>query len=214
MKIRMTMGLLGAVLLVGCRAPAQRADRIEDLIEAVPFALPVDLDWTYLLPVEGSTPFVAKLILHNSPPIRASDPGFPSDYCPSNAVFYATAKGEGAAIEIGRFVYSEKYCGIPGSRVISDVVFTSDDGNELYATALASAGPTIPPPFPHATFTGTYTITGGTGRFRNAMGKASIAGQQLGDRPEPDMPANIPGATAIGLAGWIDLESSETSQHD
>lgn len=206
--------LLGATLLLGCRSPQERVDSIAVVIESVQFELPVDLEWTYLLPPEGSSPFVAKLILHNAPPVRPTDPDFPSDYCPSNAMIYSTATGEGAATHIGQFTYSERWCGMPGTRVISDVVFTAEDGDELHATALASAGPTIPPPFPHATFTGIYTITGGTGRFRGATGKASIAGQQLGHRREPDMPANIPGSAAIGLAGWINLHPSDTSQSD
>lgn len=214
--MRITAIMLGVALVAvsGCRSPEQRVDSIEALIESIPFDLPVDLELTYMLPPEGTSPFVAKLIFHNAPPVWPSDPDFPSDYCPPTATIYSTVTGEGAATHLGRFDYSERYCGTPGARIVADIVFTAKTGDELHATALAQAGPSIPPPFPNATFTGQVTFTGGTGRFEGARGRASIAGQQLGDEPLPDMPPNIPGSTAMVLCGWIDLPGSESGQDD
>lgn len=187
----------------------QTADNIEAVIESVSFDLPVELEVTCILPPEGASPFVAKFVFKNAPPVRPSDPDFPSDYCLPNAALYSTAKGEGVATHLGRFEYSERYCGMPGFRIVADIVFTTETGDELYATALAQAGPTFPPPFPHAAFTGEFTFTGGTGRFEGAKGRASISAKQLGNQSDPNMPTNIPGSTAVVLCGWIELQSDK-----
>ncbi len=203
--------LVLALLIVG-RATAQSeqpAANLLALIESVEFELPVDLELNCVLPPGGTTPFIAKLIFKNAPPIQSSDPDFPSENAPPNAVFFNTATGEGVGMQLGKFSYSEKYYGVPGFRIIAEVFFADEKGDELYATALAEAGPTIPPPFPNATFTGQFTFTGGTGRFVGARGRASISAQQLGEKPLPDMPPNIPGSTAMVLCGWIEFQSDK-----
>lgn len=200
------MILLGVALLgSGCRTTEPRADDITTLIESVDFALPVELELTYALPPKGTSPFAAKFIIKNAPPVRPSDPDFPSDDAPPNAVLFGTASGEGMGTHLGRFTFSEGYYGIPGFRIVGDIVFRAQNGDELHATELSQAGPTIPPPFPNATFTGQFTFTGGTGRFDGARGRASVSAQQLGGERLPGMPPNIPGRTAVALCGWIDL---------
>lgn len=199
--------LIIAFLIVGklSAQSEQTAGTIKALIESVEFELPVELEPTCVLPPEGTTPFVAKLIFRNAPPVRSSDPDFPSDGAPPNAVLFSTVTGEGVGTHLGRFSYSEQYYGIPGFRIVAEVAFVAENGDELYATALAQAGPTIPPPFPNATFSGQFTFTGGTGHFEDARGRASISAQQLGEEPLPGMPPNIPGSTAVILCGWIEF---------
>jgi hypothetical protein len=215
MKLHLMMITLGvAFVAAGCRTTEPRVEDIATLIESVQFELPVELELTYMLPPEGTSPFVAKLIFKNSVPVRPSDPDFPSDDAPPNAVLFGTVTGEGMGTQLGRFTYSERYYGIPGFRIVAQVTFVAENGDELYATALAQAGPTIPPPFPNATFSGQFTFTGGTGRFVGARGRASIAAQQLGEEPLPGMPPNIPGRTAVALCGWIDLARSDSRPQD
>ena len=215
--MRMTAILLGVacVGVCGCQAPEQEGvENIAGLIESIEFELPVELELTCVLPPEGTSPFVAKLIFKNAPPVRPSDPDFPSDDAPPSAVLFSTVTGEGGGTHLGRFGYSERYYGIPGFRIVAEVAFVAENGDELYATALAQAGPTIPPPFPNATFTGQFTFTGGTGRFDGARGRASISAQQLGEEPLPGMPPNIPGSTAVVLCGWIDLGGDDSGRDD
>jgi len=215
MRITAMLLCVSLVGVCGCRTPEQEGvDHIAELIESIEFELPVELEQTCVLPPEGTSPFVAKFVIENAPPLRPTAPDFPFDNAPPNAVLFSTASGEGMGTYLGRFAFSEGYYGIPGFRIVGDIEFRAQNGDELHATELSQAGPTIPPPFPNATFTGQFTFAGGTGRFDGARGTASVSAQQLGGEPLPGMPPNIPGSTAVVLCGWIDLEGDESGRDD
>ncbi len=84
--------------------------------------------------------------------------------------FLVTAIGSGQATHLGRFTRLGR--GIvheDGSAEVT-VVFTAADGDQLFIEA--KGVPTNSP----ATIGGTYTFTGGTGRFSDASGGADFVG--------------------------------------
>ena len=76
-----------------------------------------------------------------------------------------TAVGEGVATQLGKFTREETVNVNPDGTVNGSIVFTAADGSQLYcefAGAFTSA----------TTVAGTYSFTGGTGRFDGATGLA------------------------------------------
>lgn len=57
----------------------------------------------------------------------------------------------------------------------------------------------VPPPIPHATFSGEFSFTGGTGAYGDVSGTAIVTAKQLGDAA-PGRPA---GSTLAAVCGSI-----------
>jgi hypothetical protein len=78
------------------------------------------------------------------------------------------ATGSGEATHLGRYTRTERLTLNPSAGTIAGtIVFTSANGDELWCDV--SGGFTGP-----NTLSGTYTFTGGTGRFANADGEADF----------------------------------------
>jgi hypothetical protein len=76
---------------------------------------------------------------------------------------HLTVTGEGNATHLGRFTHAENAVVYPDGTIQSTVVWTAANGDELFFSDVAQfTSPT--------TAVGTYTVTGGTGRFGNASG--------------------------------------------
>ena len=82
-----------------------------------------------------------------------------------------TAPGEGQATHLGRFTRLGKVViNLVDGSVKGTVVFTAANGDQLFAEieGVPTGSPT--------TVAGTYTFTGGTGRFSDASGMAEFTG--------------------------------------
>ena len=80
-----------------------------------------------------------------------------------------TVHAEGRATHLGRFIREEMVLLNPVTGTITGmVVFTAANGDQLIAEA---AGQFTSP----TTVAGTYTFTGGTGRFENVVGEADFS---------------------------------------
>ena len=76
---------------------------------------------------------------------------------------------EGNATQLGRFSREETiFFNLATGALIGEIVFTAANGDQLIGTV--TGGFTSP-----TTAAGTYTFTGGTGRFENATGDADFA---------------------------------------
>jgi hypothetical protein len=76
---------------------------------------------------------------------------------------HLTVTGEGNATHLGRFTEDENAVVHPDGTIQSTVVLTAANGAQLSLSGAAQfTSPT--------TAVGTYTVTGGTGRFRNVSG--------------------------------------------
>src|SRR5580765_4550013 len=81
-----------------------------------------------------------------------------------------TATGEGQATHLGRFTRLGKVVLHPeDGSAEGTVVFTAANGDQLFMDVIGL-------PTTTASISGTYTFTGGTGRFGNASGGADFAG--------------------------------------
>ncbi len=79
-----------------------------------------------------------------------------------------TASATGVATHLGRYTRTETVVLTPSTGVlVGTVVFTAANGDELHADV--AGGFTSP-----TTAEGTYSFTGGTGRFKTASGEASF----------------------------------------
>jgi hypothetical protein len=82
---------------------------------------------------------------------------------PASDGLHLTVAGEGNATHLGRFTHDENAVVYQDGTVKSTVVWTAANGDQLFVSGVAQfTSPT--------TAEGTYTLTGGTGRFRNATG--------------------------------------------
>ena len=80
-----------------------------------------------------------------------------------------TASATGQATHLGRFTRTETVVlNLANGTFAGTLVFTAANGDQLYADV--AGGFTSP-----TTAVGTYTFTGGTGRFQNASGGAAFA---------------------------------------
>jgi len=186
--------------LAGCGSSSRGID-VDTLMESLNLNTQVDLDAECPIIPPGQERFVVAAVFSNQPRITPESPDFPADYCPANTRFYARAEGHGKSnrADLGDFVWREQYCAMPGFEIVADGYFEAPNGDRLNWDALVRAD-SIPPPQPHATFSGEFTFTGGTGVFADKTGIANIAAQQLGDAPAP----GVLGSTAVALCGWID----------
>ena len=104
---------------------------------------------------------------------------------PTPGTVSLTATGAGEATHLGRFTREESITLDPATGAVSgSITFTAADGSELYCSFsgnLAAGG-------------GTYTWTGGTGRFADASGSAGFTVEQSD-------PVNF----SFAFAGTIDM---------
>lgn len=78
-------------------------------------------------------------------------------------------QAEGNATHLGRFLREETILFNPATGALTGlIVFTAGNGDQLFGTV---EGGFVSP----TTATGTYTFTGGTGRFQNASGEADFS---------------------------------------
>lgn len=79
------------------------------------------------------------------------------------------------------------------------MAFTAANGDLLRATSVGSGTPTGPTTL---RFTGTASITGGTGRFASATGEMSVEGTA----------DNVSGDARFSWDGWITYDASGRSR--
>ncbi len=96
-------------------------------------------------------------------PFRGSAEGMITGATPTPNGLLLTATATGQATHLGRFTRGERVLVRADGTLTGTLVFTAANGDRLFASA---AGGFISP----TTTVGTYTFTGGTGRFRNATG--------------------------------------------
>lgn len=189
--------VLLSLTLAACSGDEQPAD-MGTLVQSLNLDPPVDLD-----PDCPPTPPDGRRVLFagvfaNSPRILKDAPEFPSDFCPANAEFFATAEGRGNSSLMGEFIWSERWCATPPFQLVARGSFEGSDGDRLNWDARVRFD-SIPPPVPFATFSGEFTFTGGSGAYEGATGEALIAAQQLGDAVR----GQSAGSTAAAVCGWI-----------
>lgn len=99
-------------------------------------------------------------------PMRGNGTGVITGATPGPTGVTITASGEGEATHLGKFTREESILLNPAAGTFTGtIVFTAADGSELHCGFTgAFTGPN--------TAAGTYTFTGGTGRFENASGVA------------------------------------------
>ena len=101
-------------------------------------------------------------------PFHGSAEGAIVGVSPDPAGVVLTVLAEGNATHLGRFSREETILFNPDTGVLTGlIVFTAANGDQLFSTVV---GGFISP----NTATGTYTFTGGTGRFANATGGAEF----------------------------------------
>ena len=105
-------------------------------------------------------------------PMRGSGSGVITGATPGPTGVAITAVGDGEATHLGKFTREESILLNPVNFTFTGtIVFTSADGSELYCDFVGGfTGPT--------TAVGTYTFTGGTGRFEGASGEAYFSIEQ------------------------------------
>jgi hypothetical protein len=97
-------------------------------------------------------------------PFKGHAEGMITGIAPSGAVVIETT---GKASHLGKFTRTENVFFGPGGAISGTLVFTAANGDQLSADF---SGGFISP----TTAEGTYTFTGGTGRFSHATGTASF----------------------------------------
>jgi len=101
-------------------------------------------------------------------PLKGSGAAQVTSVTPGPTGVMITADGSGEATHLGRFSRTEQILLNPATGALSGTVtFFAADGSELYCDF--TGGFTGP-----ATAAGTYTITGGTGRFQDSSGEAEF----------------------------------------
>jgi hypothetical protein len=101
-------------------------------------------------------------------PFQGSAEGATAGVSPDPAGVVLTVLAKGNATHLGRFSREETILFNPATgTLIGLIVFTAANGDQLFGTV---EGGFISP----STATGTYTFTGGTGRFANATGGAEF----------------------------------------
>src|SRR5688572_5523034 len=97
-------------------------------------------------------------------PMKGSGSGIITALTPGPSGVEITAVGDGEATQLGKFSRQEQILLDPATGTFSGTIrFTAADGAELNCNfAGAFTGPN--------TASGTYTLTGGTGRFEGASG--------------------------------------------
>lgn len=121
------------------------------------------------LSASGSVPFSATLTGHANPTPTA-------DPC----VLSNTEGGSGTAVHMGAIAWASSetvnFCSNPdGADVTGQFTFTAANGDELTGTYVTLAHPDFAAGI--ITFSGEWTITGGTGRFAGASGSGTLSGE-------------------------------------
>lgn len=109
------------------------------------------------------------LALTKEVPMRGAGAGQVTSLTPGPTGVTITAVGSGEATHLGRFTRTEEILLDPATGVLTgSITFIAADGSELYCDLNgAFTG--------QATASGTYTFTGGTGRFENSSGEAEFS---------------------------------------
>ena len=121
-------------------------------------------------------------------PMKGTGIGQITSQTPGPTGVAITAVGEGEATHLGKFTREENILLNPENNTLTGtIIFTAADGSELYCGFVgAFTGAT--------TVAGTYTFTGGTGRFDGATGGAFF-NVELGEG----------GTVSFGFAGTIEM---------
>ena len=102
-------------------------------------------------------------------PFKGSAEGAVVDTVPGPLGVELTVLAEGRATHLGRFTREESLLlDVSNGAIAGTVVFTAANGDQL--TGVVAGQFTSP-----TTVAGTYTFTGGTGRFANASGEADFS---------------------------------------
>lgn len=143
---------------------------------------------------EGAQRFYAEVSFANRDIVRAPDLAGDAPPLPGlTAGISGASDGAGSGDPTGDITFRSRWFGYRPGFVVAATrdVFVTDDG-ELHADELFAADPASSPP--NLLFEGSFTFTGGTGRYRNARGSAFSRARQLGDGVH----------TAFVACGWID----------
>lgn len=187
-----------AVATTGYAAAPQADEDMAALVRSLGLDPAVELDVECSAPPAGATAALFAGVFANQTPILPDSPEFPADFCPSGTRFFNLAEGRGNSSVMGEFVWWERYCAGTPAGLIAEGHFEDADGDRINWTARIR--PTEDsPPIPFRTFNGTFTFTGGTGRFDGVFGEALVAAKQLGDSVAEDRP----GSTAAAVCGWV-----------
>lgn len=187
-------GCVGAPDTMQQAEPASPAALIQILGVEPPVVLDPDCP---PIPLEARS-FNFAIILRTSEVTRPAMPGFPADFCPPGAAFYAEPEGHGTADGLGDFEFSERLCAVPPGRLVAQGHFEFANGDRLEFAEVTQAD-SVPLPIPFATFTGEFTFVGGSGSFSETSGVANVVATQMGDAP-PGQPA---GSTTAAGCGWL-----------
>lgn len=106
----------------------------------------------------------------NSVPFRGRADAVVTGVEPVPGGLLLTVAATGEATHLGRFTREERVVLGANGTLVGRLVFTAANGDQLFADV---AGGFVSP----TTAVGTYTFTGGTGRFRNASGGADFVGE-------------------------------------
>lgn len=182
---------------VACSTGEEPREDMDALIDSLSLDVPVDLVAECPPVPEGAQEVLFAGVFANSPPLRPGDAEFPEDFCSPSTDWYARAEGHGRSSLLRDFVWWEHYC-VDGGELVAEGYFEDSSGDRLNWDALIRPD-SVPPPVPFVTFSGSFSFTGGTGRYAGLRGEAVVDAEQLGDAA-PGRPA---GTTAAALCGWL-----------
>jgi len=128
----------------------------------------IGLTLVMALPATGGLPLPA--LADEMRPFRGHANEMIIDVTPNPEGLLVTATGQGQATHLGRFTRLGKVViHTEDGSVEGTVVFTAANGDQLFMDVIGLPSTT-------ASISGTYTFTGGTGRFGNASGGADFVG--------------------------------------
>lgn len=108
---------------------------------------------------------------------------------PGQCIWTNTESGTGLAVHLGAITWSSAesvdFCSsAPDADVVGEFTLTAADGDQLFGSYVTLAHPDFAAGV--ITFSGTWEITGGTGRFANATGEGTLSGNgSLAPPPSP-----------------------------
>lgn len=198
MRTLRSLGVISTLLvgLSGCDTADTELD-MATLMASLELDPEVELDVECPPLPEGAERVLFAGVFANGPQVRPGEAGFPTDFCPPEAAFFARAEGRGNSTLLGEFLWSEQYCAGTPRGLVAEGHFEGANGDRLDWEAVISG---IPPSSPDAsmTFAGEFTFVGGSGPYANGSGSANVSAVQLGDATMDE-----PGSTAAALCGWI-----------
>ena len=101
--MRSTLAVALSLALAACSGSEHVLD-MDTLVQSLDLDPPVDLDVDCPPPPPEAHRVLFAGVFANSPPILPGAPEFPSDFCPSNAGFFARAEGRGNSSLFGEFI--------------------------------------------------------------------------------------------------------------